>query len=95
MCLTRSVLKSGQVWNSKMVKKGIGKVSGGSLRRGMIVDPFLSGFGFENGGPGGSKSEQKMIEQWSRKWMDVHCFFRGPDPAPPVCGGLIVLGGAT
>ena len=46
-----------------MRKKRIGKVSGGGLKRGMILDPSRSGFGVENGGPGGSKSEQKSDQK--------------------------------
>ena len=50
-----------------MLKKGIGMVSEGGLKRGMILDPSRSGFGIENGGPGGSQSEQKSDQTMVRK----------------------------
>ena len=57
------MLKRGQFGGSEIRAKWIGKVSGGGLKRGMILDPSRNGFGVENGGPGGSKSDQKMVRK--------------------------------
>ncbi len=58
-----SCLEKWSVWGSEIRRKWIGKVSGGGVKRGMILDPSRSGFGVENGGPGGFKSEQKSEQK--------------------------------
>ena len=65
-----------------MLKKGIGKVSEGDLKRGMILDPSQSGFGLENGGPGGSKSDKKVIKKRSQKRMLSETSRGSCDPTP-------------
>ena len=70
-------------------------MSEGGLKRGMIVDPSQSGFGLENGGPGGSKSEQKSDWKIVPK-IDgfLTDFGGGPDPTPLRGEGLMALCGA-
>ena len=75
------------IWGgSEMPKKWIGKVSGRGLKRGMILDPSRRGFGLENGGPGGSKSEQKSDQKMVPKMDGSKRGQKAKFGQLPICG---------